>query len=339
MTANPVGFCYSSTKGVAENAAPGWLFIPDQHRDDPVYAQAQAKGAEVSPYLNMAEDKIRGAKDEEFRAFVGDSAKPWGNSRASWYPLLDIRVGREYVRRTVDYIAEKIMPRFDGITLDVNGGQLHSKADWANWPAAEKREWQDGNVDFMRLLDERRRAIKPWFKIQTINIWHEDKRGLDYVDGFCIELHEPTAFWRGVAGQPCGYLGQRRVIAIARTVEDAKTFAEVPGITHVTATPVKPYYAAMAPAVVQPQDNRLAEAQAMREWLQTQRSNGDIVTQAQVSSLKEQLAGAVTKMLKALDSLDEAKETIRLLGERVDFLTTKVRAMAAFNAEQAEGVE
>lgn len=327
MTASQLFFCYASKANVDTYAKPGAIFIPGQGvRMDPVFQQARVRGAEVYPYIDVCEHHIRGAQDTEYFEFAG--APLWGNGRKSWYPLTDMRVGSEYVRRAVEYIAVNFMPHFDGAFLDVVGGQLWARANWDNWPEAEKAQWRAGMVDFVRQLDAKRRELKPWFKIVNNNTWDETTEGAQYVDGYCHELPPKGLgpYAQKMVGRSYGYLGQRRVFVIARGGE-GKLWAEVQGVTHVTEidTAAGDSYLRADPPIVEAVDNRLAEAQAMREWLHTQRANGDIATQAQVASLKEQLT--------------ESRETNRLLGDRVDLLTAKIRAMAAFNAEQAEGIE
>lgn len=325
MTASQFHLSYSSTKNVLDWAKPGVIFVPDQHRDDPVYKQAQAQGAEVSPYLNVCEDHVRGAKDREYREFLG-AIDRWGNERASWYPLMNMEVGSEHVRRSVEYIVTRIMPFFDGITLDVVGGQLHAKANWKNWPEAESAEWRAGNVDFVRLLDIERRRIKPWFKIQTVNIWHEEKEGLKYVDGFFVESPAVGVglFYRNLVNMPCGYLGQRRVLVIADNEAEAKAYAELPGVTHVTVVDrtLGHTYLTATPPVVDPVDNRLAEAQAMREWLH-QNAGGEIAVErdalraernaalAVVEDLEQQIQILHERALSATNSLDTSVAAIR----------------------------
>jgi hypothetical protein len=286
--------CYSNLPPL-DWARPGAIFVPDQHRENPHYQEIRARGGEVMPYLNMAESHIRGDLDREFRQFTANGTPPlWGNDRASWYPLTNIRVGQEYVQRCVDYIVQRFMPNFDGITLDVLGGQLWAKAGWSTWPAAERAAWQAGCVDFLRLLDAARRAVKPWFKITTVNIWHETKAGYAYIDGFYLE--SPTlglsAFHRNLVAEQCGYLGQRRVFVIADTVTEAQAYAALPGVTHVTAVNVASgqSYKTAPPAAVPAVDRRLEETLAMRTWLQANR--GDPV---RVAQLESQLATAVAE--------------------------------------------
>jgi hypothetical protein len=154
--------------------------------------------------------------------------------------LTDMRPGSSWILHVVDYVEQLMRDgRFDGVFLDVTNARLRSKlAQWDSWPQEEKDAWTDGNVDLVRRLDERRRAINPNFIIVSNGYWDRgDDRGLAgerYVDGIMLE-HPQTGARQAIenAGKAFGNLGHRRVLVIARDAESAQAWANVRGVTHV----------------------------------------------------------------------------------------------------------
>ena len=131
--------------------------------------------------------------------------------------------------------------KVDGVFLDVVGGQLWtSLANWNSWSQSEKNAWTDGNIDLVKRLDAKRRAINPFFIIVNNNVWSRngDTRaagGERYVDGIGLEHHKASSAWhKRYAGRTFSNLGQRRVIVIANSTSDALLWAKVPGVTHVS---------------------------------------------------------------------------------------------------------
>ncbi len=62
--------------------------------------------------------------------------------------------------------------KVDGVFLDAVGIRpWASLAEWNSWPQSEKNAFAAGNVDLVRRLDARRRAIKPDFIIVSNNVW------------------------------------------------------------------------------------------------------------------------------------------------------------------------
>jgi hypothetical protein len=131
--------------------------------------------------------------------------------------------------------------KVDGVFLDVVGGQLwNSNANFNSWPQSEKNAWTDGNIDLVKRLDAKRRAINPFFIIVNNNVWHRNgdtraTEGERYVDGIVLEHHKPSSAWhKTYAGRKFGNLGQRRVLIVANNTAEAKEWAKVPGVTHVS---------------------------------------------------------------------------------------------------------
>jgi hypothetical protein len=58
--------------------------------------------------------------------------------------------------------------------------------------------------------------------------------GEKYVDGVVLEHPPLNDYHRRYAGRRFGDLGHRRVLVIARSADDARAWAHVPGVTHVT---------------------------------------------------------------------------------------------------------
>jgi hypothetical protein len=157
--------------------------------------------------------------------------------------MADIRKGSKWSNWIVSYVADVMRSRkFDGVFIDTCGGRpWPSYTNWSNWPLWEKNAWTDGCVDLVRRLDAKRRAIDPNFIIINNNVWdRSDKstRGLvahQYIDGVGIEHPQGvTPYHKAYAGKTFGNLGHRRVFVIARNTDEARAWAQVKGVTHVS---------------------------------------------------------------------------------------------------------
>jgi hypothetical protein len=241
---NPLALAYSSVAGVVEIAAPNIIIISGRcNWKDPAFQKARQKGAELWEYRNVVEASTTRVcvLDDEF--YMGSAATcprwpyPTPGARWIWQPthtMTDIRVGKPFPAYVLNYLTERMRAgESDGFFLDVIGGRPWGKSDWTNWPQKEKDEWAAGVKDFMRQLDERRRAINPGFKILNNNTWQYNETCAQYVDGIMLEHVAPsntyTVNW---AGHEFGPLGQRRVMVIARTAE-SNFWKTVPGVTHI----------------------------------------------------------------------------------------------------------
>jgi hypothetical protein len=134
--------------------------------------------------------------------------------------------------------------KVDGVWLDGIGGRLWGRSNWQNWSTTEKNAWVDGNVDLVRRLDAKRRAIDPDFIIVSNNVWDTGETatrtrayaGEKYVDGIAIE-HPPLwvkPYHRAQVGRTFSNLGHRRVMVIASSAAEARAWAAVKGVTHVS---------------------------------------------------------------------------------------------------------
>lgn len=254
---NPLGFAYRSTANVAAwyGKPTGMVIAGRCNRDGAEgqeFTRARANGAEILAYLTAVSRPDSEVCPEDTEFYGGDLNTtplwpfPTYGQRVAWpnTHMTDIRAGSAWSNHVVAYI-ERLMrtDEVDGVFLDSIGGRpWHPLAEWGTWPQAEKNAWAAGNVDLVRRLDAKRRAINPRFIIVNNNVWDMpgdpevnqiSLQGEPYVDGICLELSPLSDYHRRVAGKPYGNLGHRRVLVIARTTEEARQWAAVQGVTHV----------------------------------------------------------------------------------------------------------
>lgn len=250
QAANPLGIAFKNVTNVPLYGKPTGMLIAGRcNRYDAAFQAARQKGAEVLAYINPVArpDHFVCAQDTKF--YMNDIGQvplwphptygqrsPWANTR-----MTDIRAGSDWADYVVRYV-ENLMRegKVDGVFLDTVGVRPWSSlAEWSSWPQWEKNAYAAGNVDLVRRLDARRRAIKPKFIIVSNNVWEAGTtralEGERYIDGVVIEHPKPLSPWHvKYAGRPFGNLGQRRVLVIANTRADARAWANVPGVTHVS---------------------------------------------------------------------------------------------------------
>jgi len=248
--ANPLGIAFKNTTNVSLYGQPTGMVIAGRcNRNDPAFQQARRGGAEVLLYISATArpDKRVCALDNEL--YMNDIGRvplwpyPGEGQRVS-YPkthMTDMRPGSPWILHVVEYVEQLMRDgKFDGVFLDAMGARSWDKlAQWESWPQDEKDTWTDGNVDLVRRLDERRRAIDPNFIIVTNGFWDRgDSRGFGgerYVDGIMLEHPKAGSPWHiKNAGKPFNDLGHRRVLVIARDKESALAWAKVDGVTHVS---------------------------------------------------------------------------------------------------------
>lgn len=248
--ANPLGIAFKTVTNVSLYGKPTGMLIAGRcNRNDAAFQTARQKGAEVLAYINPVArpDHFVCALDTRF--YMNDIGQvplwpyptygqrsPWANTR-----MTDIRAGSEWADWVVKYV-EGLMRegKVDGVFLDAVGVRpWNSLAEWNSWPQAEKNAFAAGNIDLVRRLDARRRAIKPSFIIVSNNVWEAGTmsavEGERYLDGVVIEHPKPLSPWHvKYVAKPFGNLGHRRVLVIANTRADAQAWAKVPGVTHVS---------------------------------------------------------------------------------------------------------
>jgi hypothetical protein len=248
---NPLALAYSTVEGVEAIAAPNIIIIAGRcNLNDKAFQRARVKGAELWEYRNVVEASTSKvcSLDDEF--YMGSAAKcprwpyPSPGVRWLWKPthtMTDLRsaVGHGppvsgWPNFAIDYLGQRMRAgQSDGFFLDVIGGRPWGESDWENWPDWEKQEWNDGVYNFMRRLDEQRRAINPGFKINNNNTWQYNERCTPFVDGITLEhTKRDNTYTVNWAGKTFGNLGQRRVLVVARA-GDTEFWKGVPGVTHI----------------------------------------------------------------------------------------------------------
>jgi hypothetical protein len=252
QAANPFGLAYSQTTNVSLYGKPTGILVTGRcNRYNSAFASARSKGAEILAYLDAFErpDNYICDLDKGFYMNNYGAVPLWPypsyGQRYAWpgMNLTDMRPGSKWILWVVSYV-EKLMRerKVDGVWLDGIGARPWGYSQWTNWSATEKKLWADGNIDLVRRLDAKRRAINPNFLLISNNVWGVTVAGTNpllgeqYVDG--IALEHPTlwlkAYHRGQVGHKFSNLGQRRVLVIARDTAEARAWAAVPGVTHVS---------------------------------------------------------------------------------------------------------
>lgn len=261
---NPLGIAFRTSGNVELYAKPTGMVIAGRcNFVDPKFQAVRRGGGEVLRYLDVMErpDPGRTACAEDLRFYKGDPNRvelwPYGGGRRNWAgtKITDMRAGSSWTDHALAYIEQMMRDdQVDGVFLDVIGAQLWSSlANWNSWPKSERDEWTRGNVDFVRRLDAIRDRVDPEFIIVTNNLWHRDdgsllgREGEKYVNGIMIEHPQlgVPAFHRAEAARTFGVPNKRRVLVIARSQSDARAWAKVKGVTHVSgqmeyATPLEP---------------------------------------------------------------------------------------------------
>jgi hypothetical protein len=248
--ANPLGLFFdNSFTGIEDYYHPGALLVTGNcNRYDPRFAKARESGAEVIAYLNAIEvyDHLPCKLNAGFYMGDRESVPLWPypryGERVNWPKthLADMRAGSAWVNHMVEYISDLMREgKVDGVFLDTVGARLWDRPKWNEWPKQEQDAWTEGNIDFVRRLDAARRKLNPNFIIVTNNVWdlgHGDKRGFEgekYIDGIMLEHQKPNEYHQKYASHPFGDGGHRRLLVMALSEDDAKEWANVPGVTHV----------------------------------------------------------------------------------------------------------
>ncbi len=249
--ANPLGIFYGkSFNNLDDYANPGALIVAGNcNRYDPRFQEARAKGAELLAYLNAVDvyDVIPCKLNAGFYMGGRGNVPLWPypkygvRSNYKNSSLTDLRVGSTWADHVVDYVAQLMREgKVDGVFLDNIGAKLWGNlSKWqSTWDPWERDQWTAGNVDLVRRLDEKRRQINPRFLIVTNNYWDRgDKLGLPgekYVNGIVLEHTRFDEWHKRQAARQFSNLGQRRVLVIARSYEDAQLWLQLPGVTHVS---------------------------------------------------------------------------------------------------------
>jgi hypothetical protein len=253
--ANPVGAAYSATTNALLYAKPTGIIIAGRcNRYSSTFQTVRSRGGELLAYLNPIErpDNSICSLDQQFYMNNYGAVPLWPypsyGQRQNWpgHHMTDMRPGSKWILHVVSYV-EKLMRerKVDGVFLDVVGARpWPALANWPNWSTTEKNAWTNGNVDLVRRLDAKRRAIDPDFIIVSNSVWDRGDgstigyAGEKYVDG--VVLEHPTCclkpYHKAYAGRTFGNLGHRRVLVIGRDAAEARAWATVKGVTHVAGT-------------------------------------------------------------------------------------------------------
>jgi hypothetical protein len=256
--ANPAGIAFSKQTNVSLYGKPTGMLITGRcNWYATEFAAARAKGAEVLVYINPASrpDNHVCALDKLFymNNYGAVPLWPWptygqrsifANSR-----MTDMRAGSKWANYVVSYV-EKLMRerKVDGVYIDVLGARPWGISNWSNWSLTEKNAWTNGAVDLVRRLDAKRRAINPNFLIVNNNIWDRGDKttlgyaGEKYVDGVAIEHpNGVNSYHTKYIARAFSNLGHRRTLIIGRDATDARAWAIVPGVTHVSSQATSHY--------------------------------------------------------------------------------------------------
>lgn len=253
QAANPLGFAYKYTTNVALYAKPTGLVVTGRcNASATVFQKVRAAGGEVLVYITpvAVPDNYTCVQDQNY--YMGDSGRvplwPYPSyGQRIMRPgthIPDIRPGSKWSLWVVSYV-EKLMRerKFDGVFIDTCGGRpWPATAEWSSWPLWEKNLWTDGCVDLVRRIDAKRRAINPNFIVVNNNIWDRSDgsmRGLageKYVDGITLEHPTPglQPYHTKYAARTYSNLGHRRFFVIGRDATEARAWAGVKGVTHVS---------------------------------------------------------------------------------------------------------
>jgi hypothetical protein len=264
QAANPLGVAFKYVTNVSLYGKPTGMLITGRcNRYDAAFATARAKGAEVLAYINPASrpDQQVCLLDKALYMNNYGAVPLWpyptygqrsiyANSR-----MTDMRPGSTWILFVVSYV-EKLMRegKVDGVFLDVVGARPWGTSNWTTWSQSEKDQWTDGNIDLVRRIDAKRRAINPNFLVVNNNIWARgDTRGYageKYVDGVTIEHPNGIPLYhKEYIKKPFSNLGHKRILIVARDATEARAWAAVAHVTHVSSQSTPQYIYPTVPPV------------------------------------------------------------------------------------------
>jgi hypothetical protein len=255
--ANPLGISWRLSTNAHLYAKPTGILVAGRcNRYDPAFQAARAKGAELLAYINPVNRPDHRICELSEHFYMGNRASvplwpfpSYGQRQlTATTRMTDMRPGSAWIQHVVSYVGDLMREgRVDGVFLDNVGARSWMPlAEWKSWPQFEKDIYTDGHVDLVRRLDALRRQIDPNFIIVNQSIWDRgDARGFPgerYVDGVSIEHpngkstgQPPLQIWAmKYVAKPFSNLGHRRVFIIANNTAEAKAWAKVPGVTHVS---------------------------------------------------------------------------------------------------------
>ena len=359
---DPLHFCYESLDGAVERAGPSALFVVSNGlRIHPKVKQILALGGLVYAYVRPI-SKLKVANNPEDIAFyMGDLSRvpEWGPNRQNnaYSVLTDIRPGSAWTNWLVNvWIPKLIAEGHSGAFLDVLGARPwgvpkagETWTPWDQWSVAEQTEWLKGATDLLRRIHLKRMELKPSFGIMCNNIWRLPPahpaasiaaEGDQYCDGVCLEHPpEPTtgvsAFHAGYAGRTFGG-PQRRMVVVLQTMEAAKRWVDVYGITHVGCQ--ADYEKAEVDVVPPSGGPTIAQLQAQLsdarlQLAAAQGSRDAAIQQRDAAEQRYDVAAAEASTLR--DSLNEVN---RLMSLNVAALEAKTAELSQTSAQLTQAV-
>ena len=273
-SANPLGIAFKTSTNVELYAKPTAMVIAGRcgtHSTSAEMQAVRAGGGEVLQYIIPSEvpDNLHYCslgRDQLYYTSYGKTVPLWpwkaadGSDRRKWpgAKMTDMRPGSAWINHTVAYI-EGLMRsgKVDGVFLDTVGARTYAAlAKWESWSSKEKDAYTLGNLELVKRLDELRDRINPGFILVNNSVWHRadavelSAQGEKYVNGVSLEHHASTSTWhQAYAAKTFGVPGKRRVLIIANSQDEARKWAKLPGVTHVSGQTTPEYTNPLVPAV------------------------------------------------------------------------------------------
>jgi hypothetical protein len=237
--ANPLTFDYSNSTAITAYAHPTGAVVVGRSFNNPALVdQIQNGGGEVYQYVNVIDgfwENQATATGEQAALYGGPHNNPaWVASpkRYNWpdTPMMDMRPGSPWIIHAVEHIKQWLPTTHSkGVFLDVVGERLWSGA-WSQMSASEQAAWTAGNRDFVHRL---RVALGPSVIIVANNIW---ANGNPDLNGITVEHHSfsEASHWTSMTARADWFKPTRNMV-IANSTSEGQQWANVAGVTHVSA--------------------------------------------------------------------------------------------------------
>jgi hypothetical protein len=224
------------------------LIAGNCNRDDPRFQQARAAGAEVLAYLNPTSvyDSLPCRNKPGLYGHDRERVPLWPypsyGERVSWKHthMTDMRPGSAWSNHVVDFVEQLMRDgQFDGVFLDVVGARVW--ADTTQWerlaPGRARRIHARQHRPGSPHRSEAPRHRSGLYRGQQQSLGSRRRGRLRRREIRRRRGARAPGAQRlspQVRRPPFGDLGHRRVLVIARSTEDARAWAHVPGVTNVT---------------------------------------------------------------------------------------------------------
>ena len=235
--ANPLTFDYDNSTAITAYARPTGAVVVGRNFFNPALVdQIQNGGGEVYQYVDVIDGwwTTWNATGEQAALYGGSQMNPnWLMSprRSNWPGtyMTDMRPGSPWILHAVDHIKQWFpTTHAKGLFLDVVGERLWTSS-WDAMSATEKSDWAAGNRDFVHRL---RVALGPNVILVANNTW---PTGNTELNGLTVEHHSSSeaGFWAGMTGRADWFKPIRNMV-ISNGSTEARAWATVPGVTHVS---------------------------------------------------------------------------------------------------------